>query len=389
MAPFGHGPLDSVGVAMWALVALIGYVYLGYPLLLAALSSLVRPFSRSRPDGYPLVSMIIPAYNEERAITLKIDNTLALDYPHEELEIIVASDGSTDRTNAIALGYQAKGVQLVALPTNQGKSAAENAALAFAQGEIIVFSDATGMYSPNALKELIGPFADNTIGCVAGLVKYENIAASASSNGEGIYWRYEVFLRLLESKVGNLAMASGSILACRRSVAERLDAAVGEDFVIPMRAAMRGLRTVYVPAAVSRESIVETDRGLMRTKIRIIVKDLRGLVLCRPILNPFRHPLYAWGLLSHKLLRWLVPYFLVLLLICNILLANYPLYFTTLLLQVLIYFSASVGYVWQKKGKPPVLLNVPFSFCLVNLAALVGVARFLAGKKAGRWEPAR
>jgi len=379
----------TLQILFWLCVSVVAYVYFGYPLLLVILTKLRPAPPVQKADIIPTVSLIIPAYNEEKVIAQKIENTLALDYPANKLQIIVVSDGSTDGTNKIVRRYEAQGVKLVALGKNQGKSAAENMGLEAATGDIVVFSDATGMYSLDALRNLVSPFCDAKVGCVAGLVKYENTNVTSVSSGEGAYWRYEIFLRLLESRIGNLAMASGSILACRRSLVESLDEAVGEDFVIPMKAAMQGFRTVYATNAVSRELIVETDHSLLKTKVRIITKDLRGLFTCWVILNPFRYPLFAWGLISHKLLRWLVPYFLIVLFTFNFLLVSQSFYSLTLGPQIAFYVSAVAGYLRQKTSKPLRILNLPFSFCLVNLAALVGVARFIIGKKARRWVPVR
>ena len=374
---------------LWGLGIAVVYVYVGYPLLLLTMSKLCPAPPVQKADITPVVSLIIPAYNEEKVIAQKIDNTLALDYPRERLEIIVVSDGSTENTNGIVRRYEDQGVKLIALEKNRGKSAAENAGMAVATGEIVVFSDATGIYSHDALRNLVRPFADVTVGCVAGLVKYENTDITATSSGEGAYWRYEVFLRLLESRVGNLSMASGSIMACRRSLAHTLDESVGEDFVIPMKAVLQGFRTVYAPKAISRELVAKTGRDLLKTKVRIITKDLRGLFLCRAILNPSRYPLYAWGLISHKLLRWLVPYFLIVLFATNVILLDHPFYQLIMLLQIAFYLLSLTGYLWERKGKSPRFMGIPFSFCLVNLAALMGVARFVMGKKAGQWEPVR
>lgn len=368
---------------------MFAYVYFGYPLLLLILSKLRPAPPVQKADITPTVSLIIPAYNEEKVIARKIENALGLDYPREKLEIIVASDGSTDGTNEIVRAFADQGVKLVALKSNQGKSMSENAGLATATGDILIFADATGMFNHRALRELVRSFADSAIGCVTGLVQYENADATAATDGEGAYWRYEVFLRLLESRIGNLAMASGSILASRHSLVEPLHPAVGEDFVIPLKAAVQGFRTIYAPSAISGELIAETDKGLLKTKVRIITKDLRGLFICRAILNPFRYPLHAWGLVSHKLLRWLVPYFLIALFAFNLLLLDHPFYRLVLLLQIAFYAMALVGYLWQSKSRPPRILGIPFSFCLVNLAALVGVAKFVMHKKTERWVPVR
>ncbi|MBU1748401.1 MAG: hypothetical protein KKA73_11990, partial [Chloroflexi bacterium] len=158
----------------------------------------------------------------------------------------------------------------------------------------------------------------------------------------------------------------------------------------PMQAAIKGYRTVYEPQAISSERLFQVSpRDMLKTRARTTTLDTRGVFLCRAILNPFRYPLYAWGLVSHKLLRWLVPYFLIALFAVNLLLLDQPFYCLALALQIAFYALAAAGTLWQRQGKPPRILGIPFSFCLVNLAALVGVARFVMGRQAGRWKPVR
>ena len=211
-----------------------------------------------------------------------------------------------------------------------------------------------------------------------------------SSEGEGFYWQYELFLRSKESDLGNFAMGSGPIMAIRRNLFQPLDPNVGEDFVLPMQVAMKGYRVVYEPEAISEEVLFQNaPASMFKSKVRVISKDLRGLFLNRAILNPFHYPLYAWGLISHKLLRWLVPYFLIAVFALNLSLLGRPFYNLTLVLQVAFYALALSGYMWQRKNKPPRILGILFSFCLVNLAALVGVVRFVMWKKTGRWAPIR
>lgn len=377
--------------AVWLLACLIAYVYLGYPSLLVLLS-------RSRPAAIgtdealsPMVSLIIPARNEERVMADKIRKSLAVDYPKERLEIIVASDGSTDQTNETVSGFSGQGVKLVALNPNRGKSAAQDAAVALAKCDVLLFTDANAMLHPDVPQRLVRNFSDETVGCVVGKVTYVNNGLTSVSESEGFYWRYELFLRQLESRLGNLAMGSGPIMALRRELFEPLDPDVGEDFVLPMRVAMKGYRVVYEPEAVSEETLFQrTPATMFKSKVRIVTKDLRGLLLCRGILNPLCYPLYSWGLISHKLLRWLVPYFLIALFVVNLLLLDQPFYRFTLAAQILCYGLAGLGYLCQRTGrKPPQILGIPFSFCLVNAAAAVGVARFLMGKKSGRWQPVR
>jgi cellulose synthase/poly-beta-1,6-N-acetylglucosamine synthase-like glycosyltransferase len=373
----------------WIIIALVLYVYFGYQLFLLILGKLRTALLVKKSEITPTVSLIIATYNEENVIAQKIENCLALDYPQEKLEIIVASDGSTDRTNEIVKGLANQGVKLVALSSNHGKSSAQNRAIAETSGDILLFTDADVMLGPDVVNKVIRNFADESVGCVVGKIAYLNEDDTSVSEGEGVYWRYELLLRDMESEVGNFAMGSG-IMAIRRSLFRPIDPNVGEDFVLPMQTAMAGHRVVYEPEAIAETILNQTKpKDMLRSKVRVISKDLRGLFLCRSILNPFRYPLYALGLISHKLLRWLVPYFLIALLIDNLVLSGHPFYYLTLALQIAFYTLALAGYLWQKKGKPPRILGILFSFCLVNLAALVGVARFVMGKQAGQWEPVR
>ncbi len=376
----------------WAALALLVYVHFAYPGALALVSSLIRAAPTTETnDSPPSLSLIIAAYNEERVIAGKLENTLALHYPADKLQIILVSDGSTDRTVEVASSYASKGVEVIQLPTNIGKARAQNQAVGIARGEILVFTDAEALLDSDAARRLVQQLQTDEVGCVVGRVQYTNQDRTCVSEGESAYWRYELSLRQTESSLGMLAMASGSIMAVRRALFQPLDPAVSEDFVLPMALAMRGHKTVYEPTAVARIPLFQVQpRAMLQTRARTITLDTRGLFLCRAILNPFRYPLYSWGLISHKLLRWLVPYFLIALFAVNLLLIDQPFYRFTLAAQIVCYALAGLGHFWQRTGrKPPRFLGIPFSFCLVNAAAAVGVARFLMGKKSGRWEPVR
>lgn len=374
----------------WLSASTVLYVYFGYPLLLVVLSKLRSVPKEQSVDSTFSVSIIIAAYNEEKVIARKVENSLELDYPREKLEIIVASDGSTDHTNEIVRTFADNGVCLVALSSNKGKSSAQNRAVSEAQGDIIFFTDANVMLRKNAMRKIVRNFSSENVGCVVGKVTYLNEGETSVSQGEGVYWRYELFLREKESEFGNLAIGSGPIMAIRRDLFKPLDSDVGEDFVLPMKIVLNGCQVVYEPEAISEEILFQnTPKSMFRSKVRVISKDLLGLFLCRKILNPFYLPMYAWSLISHKLLRWLVPYFLIVLFIFNLALLGDTFYNITLGLQLFFYVFAVTGYLWQKKSKPPHIMGIPFSFCLVNLAAFVGVARFVMGKKMGKWVPVR
>lgn len=379
-----------IEIVFWLCVVVILYVYFGYPLLLIILSRLKLAPPVQKGEIIPIVSLIIPAYNEEKVIAQKIENTLGLDYPREKLEIIVVSDGSTDGTNDIVGTFAPQGVKLIVLNPNQGKSSAQNRAVAESRGEILFFTDANVMLWPYAVRKIVSNFGDGQVGCVVGKVTYLNENDTSVSEGEGFYWQYELFLREKESQLGNFAIGSGPIMAIRRNLFKSLDPNVGEDFVLPMQVAMSGYRIVYEPEAISEEILFQnTPASMFRSKVRVISKDLGGLFMCRKILNPFRYPLYAWGLISHKLLRWLIPYFLITIFFINLLLLDDSAYCLLLSLQIVFYALSLVGYLWQRRGKPPRFLGIPFSFCLVNLAALIGVERFLIGRTSGQWQPVR
>ena len=371
------------------MVALVLYVTSATHLWLLILSKLRPVAPLQKADIAPPVSLIIAAYNEEKVIGQKIENSLWLDYPRAKLEIIVASDGSMDGTNEIVRTFTDQGIKLVALNPNQGKSSAQNKAVTEARAEIILFTDADLVLRTDTLNKINRNFADQSVGCVVGKIAYLNEDDTSVSEGEGVYWRYELLLRENESELGNFAMGSG-IMAIRRSLFQSIDPNVGEDFVLPMQTSMASHRVVYESEAIAETILYQTKpKDMLRSKVRVISKDLRGLFLCRSILNPFRYPLYAWGLISHKLLRWLVPYFLIIIFTTNLVLLGHPFYNLSLALQIAFYVLALAGYLWQKKGKPPPILGIPFSFCLVNGAALVGVARFVTGKTSGQWEPVR
>jgi len=381
----------ALQIILWANVGLIAYVYFGYPALLLILCQFKGNQPSLPKDNFePMISMIIAAYNEEQDIAHKLENSLALDYPRDKLEIIVVSDGSTDKTAEIVRNYAIQGVKLVNLVQNVGKASAQNETVKQAVGDILLFTDANVSLQRDAVHKLVRHFLDNTVGCVVGRVTYINEGETGVSEGEGLYWRYELFLRHKESQVGNLVAGSGPIMAIRKTLFEPLDSAISDDFVLPMKSAIKGCRTLYEPEAISSERLYQVNmRDMFRTRVRTIMLDTRSILLCRALLNPLRYPLYALGLVSHKILRWLVPYFLIIIFAVNLFLLGQPFYNLILSLQIIFYALAMGGYLWQKIGKPPRFLGIPFSFCLVNTAALIGVAKFAMGKKSGRWKPVR
>lgn len=377
-------------VLFWICAFVILYVYLGYPFLLASdLLGEKRPIHKG--DIFPSLSIIVPAHNEERCIRLKLLNLLSQDYPRDKVQILVGNDGSTDRTAEIVSGLQRHGVQLINFAEAKGKSSIQNALVSLANGEILVFTDADCFLPPNGLRTLVQSFVDFQVGLVTNCASFLNEGETPTVQGESLYWRYERWLRNEESERELLAVASGSLFAMRRNLWAPLEPGVGDDFALPLRVAKSGWRNV-LETRISAGTVLSQNqpRSMFRTKIRIISKDLRGLLRAPECLNPLNVGKIAFGLWSHKLLRWLIPYFLIGLFFSNVALAQpgRPFYQATLAAQAIFYLFALLGLLLDKRGNP-FPFSVASSFCVVNLAALFGTLHCCTLRSAGRWKPVR
>ena len=372
----------------WASIAIIAGVYFGYPVALAAgMLGGRRHFEKG--EVAPLVSFIIAAHNEESCIEAKILNVLAFDYPREKIEILIGSDGSRDRTEEIVRRYESEGVGLISFPQQHGKSAMQNGLVAVASGEILVFTDADCFAAPETLRLVLDNFHDARVGLVTARPQYSNERETRISENESAYVRYESWLRRQESERGLLAMASGSFFAMRRSLWKPLDANLGDDFAFPLQVARRRLCNLLEPRAVAVTQLTQTQpASMLRLKSRIISKDLRALLANRTLLNPFRFGALAIGLWFHKLLRWLVPYFLLAAGAANVALLDRPAYRAVVALQLAFYGLAAAGFALRRRPLPSPW-SIPMSFCLVNAAALIGTVKCVAGGTSGRWTPDR
>jgi len=300
---------ERVAVALvWIPVMLYCYAYLAYPALLMALRPL-RPAPRDWPDPetWPAISIVVPAYNEERAIRRTIESLLELDYPHDRRQILIISDASADGTDDIVREYAGDGVELLRLPQRSGKTAAENSALPLLHGSIVVNTDATIRILPSALKPLIRVFQDPTIGVASGRdVSVGDLAEEAGLSESG-YVGYEMWVRSLETRVGSIVGASGCFYAIRRELHESLvPAALSRDFASALTAREHGLRAVSVDEAVCLVPRATSLRREYTRKIRTMARGLETLWYKRHLLNPFRHGMFAWMLASHKLARWVI-----------------------------------------------------------------------------------
>jgi biofilm PGA synthesis N-glycosyltransferase PgaC len=291
-----------IGVAFWAAVALVAYTYVGYPLLMAALSRL-RPAPRW-PEFTPSITLMIAAYDEEAVIAAKLDNTLALDYPADRLQVIVAADGSTDATAAIVASY-GQGVELVHRPERAGKMAAINRAMDRARGEVVVFSDANNHYLPDALREMARPFSDPAVGAVTG--RKTVAAEDGLGYSEGLYWRYESKIRQWETRLGCCVGVNGEIFALRREMfSPAPPGVINDDAWMAQQVIDRGRQVVYNQRAVSVERAAPTAAAEARRRARIVAGQYQ--MLGRPGEWPWKRPLVLWEQVSHKVLRPLVPF---------------------------------------------------------------------------------
>lgn len=376
-------------VVFWLSAVALFYTYLGYPLVLFVVSTL-RGRGVERSEWSPDVTVIITAYNEEQALAAKLENTLSIDYPREKLEVIVASDCSTDATDSIAKNYSSQGVKLIRLPERAGKTAAQNRAVEEAGGEIIVFSDATTFYQPDVLKVILPSFADPTVGCVAGRLIYVDPTDSTIGHGAQSYWSYETFLKRHESRASSLIGASGCLYAVRRSAYRPMYPEACSDFLIATIIVEQGLRAVFEPLAVSIEETNRDGSKEFEMRVRVIAQTLNDLWQHRGAMNPFRTGFYSVQLFSHKVMRYLVPFFLVMILIVSGVNAQGSTFYAAMFLaQILFYLAAFCGLLLEKYGIRNRLFALPHYFLLANLASLTAVFKFLSGQRYAKWEPVR
>lgn len=381
----------TVTMIFWISFGLLFYVYIGF----AGLAIIVGGILNRRVDKKyitPKMTLIIAAYNEESSIADRLENALELDYPKDALEIIVASDGSSDNTDRIVTDYADRGVKLVKLP-RRGKIHALTDAVLHATGEVLVFSDANSFYERMALRELIANFADPEVGGVCGNTIYSREEHSDScSQGETLYWEYDKWLKQVESATGSIISADGTIYAVRRELYRPgNDFAVTDDFAISTGVIEQGFRLVFEQEARAYEYAVPVAKREFSRKVRIMTRGLRGVISRKNLFNPFRYGFYSIILFTHKVLRRLVFIMLITLCVSNLFLLSSSTFFASFaMLQLIFYILAGVGYLLHSRdlGKSRILY-IPFFYCMANLAALIAVKNVLQGQKIEQWEPQR
>jgi cellulose synthase/poly-beta-1,6-N-acetylglucosamine synthase-like glycosyltransferase len=388
----------AMEVLFWLSLSFIGYTYFVYPAVLFVAYSLVqlrrdwrylidrreRRVPALDEDAVPMISFLIPAYNEEAHLLEKINNLREMDYPRQKIQILFVSDGSTDATNEILKALPDPNIEMIFLPRRSGKATALNQAVLRARHEILVFSDASTLFAPDALRNLARHFADARVGAVCGALRFQ--ASSESQQAEGIYWKYESMIRLMEGRLGATLTASGAVYALRREAYLPLDPrTVLDDFVIPMNARRGGYRVLYDPEVIATDYAPESIKGEFTRRVRLATGSFASLMFLLKV------PMGGFGrfaFVSHKLLRWILPLLLCTLLISNVTLVRHPAYAAFGLLQLSFYLSAGLGFLLRERMQGVRFVLLPYFLLAMNVAFLVGLSRSLTKQEEVIWQRA-
>jgi cellulose synthase/poly-beta-1,6-N-acetylglucosamine synthase-like glycosyltransferase len=378
-----------IEIVFWTACLTLIYVYILFP---AIVQLLARRFGKlvSEAKLELSVSIIVTAYNEEKGILAKLENLLALNYPGDLVDIIVASDSSSDATDRLVQDCGSQRVQLLRVEGRQGKTACQNAAAAIARGEILVFTDATTRLDAGALHALVRRFASADVGCVGGRLIYGSSTENVTGRGGEAYWDYEVKLRMAESALGSLIGVSGCLYAARRSAYRAINPGLISDFVISMKMREQSLRTVLAVDAVCYEETLNRGTHEMSMRVRVAIRSINALICERRFLNPWRYGLFAWQLWSHKLLRYASPFLWLLALGANLaLISTHPLYTVLLVCQLAVILAGVVGFALQSRLAKLGMLSQPYYFLLTNIASFLATLRYVRGERMVTWKPLR
>lgn len=377
----------TLAAVFWIAAGLVVYTWAGYPLLLAMVARLRRP-REQRVGPRPSLSVVVAAYNEAAWIEAKLDSTFAQRVPHDSLEVVVVSDGSTDATDALVSRFPDDRVRLIRQEPRAGKSAALNRGVAAARGDILVFTDANALFAPGALPRLAAPFRDPRVGLVSGVGLYRTSAAGGARGVGNGYARFESAIRAGESALGFLAGADGAIYAVRRSLWTPLEPAEVNDLLHPIQTALAGLQCRFAPEACTLEPPPADAAAEFRRQVRIIAQGFHLTWRWLPRLVARRRLAAVWMLLSHRLLRWTTALWLALALGANLaLLGAGPIYAATLAAQGAFYALAVAGFAAERAGARARILALPWYFCVVCAAGVAGLARWLRGGADATWAP--
>lgn len=362
--------------------------YIFYPIVILAIGK-IFPFKPQKSNYYPSVSILIAAYNEEKDIQNKLENTLELDYPKDKIEILVGSDGSIDRTAEIVADFALKGIKIFDFNENRGKTAVQNDLVNESKNDILVFTDAASFLRKDSLKNLIRSFSDPNVGAVAGCMKFVSDDDNLTVQGQGLYWQYEMKLRELESSIGRLIGVDGPLYAVRKNNYIPLEPQIISDLMTPLLVIKQGKKVVIDKNAIVYEVPTKKSQQEINTRRRIALRGLVGIFSDRQLLSPMNFPLLSIQIFFHKILRWGVGGLVLINFIICILLSNHLFFFIFFILHIVFYLCALIGWLFSKYDKPMFVFKVPYYFCLVNLAATLGILDYLRKKQAISWKPVR
>jgi cellulose synthase/poly-beta-1,6-N-acetylglucosamine synthase-like glycosyltransferase len=360
------------------------FAYFGYPLTLALIGKFIS-FTPKRSAITPSVTLIITAYNEEKRIRRKLENTIMLDYPKDKLQVIVASDGSIDATNSIVSDFKDRGIELLDVKDRKGKENAQREAVKVSRGEIIVFSDVATIIENSGIRAIVSNFADSSIGCVSSEDRI--LDEGQGVGGEGVYVKYEMWLRSLESKVNSVVGLSGSFFAARRDVCEDFSPKMQSDFRTLLSSMRKGMKGISDPNVFGYYQDIKDRSKEFDRKVRTVIRGLTVFFNNLEFLNVFEFGLFSYQYVCHKLLRWLVPFFLLAAFLTNGFLAFHggP-YFFLFILQLVFFFLAAFGWITGNKGGISVV-KIPHFFVLVNVSILIAWGKYLRGERLTMWKP--
>lgn len=383
--------------AFWIMLFTAFYAYIGYGIVIFLLDKAKKIlFPKQRyafdPHFIPSTTLLIAAYNEEEFIRQKLDNCLELEYPKDKLKIVFVTDGSDDKT--VEIVSQEKGVHLLHEPGRAGKISAVNRAMQYIDSEIVIFCDANTLLNKDALLKMARHFSNPKVGCVAGEKKViSGEKDSASGAGEGFYWKYESFLKKLDSSFNTVVGAAGELFAIRTSLFKPTEKnAIIEDFVISLRVASQGYKVVYEPEAYAMETSSADVKEELKRKIRICAGGIQSIVWLKDLLNPFKYGWLTFQYVSHRVLRWsIVPFFMLLLIPINIVLAKSigGIYLVLLAGQTAFYCAALLGWFLENRQIKIKALFIPYYFFIMNYAVFLGLKRYIKGQQSVIWERAK
>ncbi len=381
-------------IVLWVSLFIIVYTYVGYGFLLFVLVKIkglfVKPFIFSDEATLPTVTLLIAAWNEEYFILRKIQNTLAIDYPKEKLQIIFITDGSTDQTPNLIASYEE--ILLLHIDDRTGKMAAIKRAIPYATGEIMVFTDANTFLNIAAIKELVKHYQNEKVGAVAGEKRiFVDKHADASSAGEGFYWKYESKLKEWDYELYSNVGAAGELFSIRTALYQPVESdTIIDDHMIAMRIAEKGYIIAYEPNAYATETASADTSEELKRKIRIAAGGIQSIFRLKKAANPFNYPILTFQYISHRVLRWTItPFLLIIVLVLNTLIVfqgDSQFYRILFFAQIAFYLLSLLGLIFERRNIKIKAFFIPYYFCVMNYAVIAGMLRYYRKNQSAAWE---